>query len=241
MALRGGREIGPRTNVASSGRGMRGHEGRRMSDAVGIDMLYRLFTIVLVERAVIVVVMRIVLQVQHDVRNAVPMVVRNTRVGDGERLPEQRDDQHDNGGRLAHAGNLADTHRTVEPQDPQRRREMLLIVTKYAVTAFLIVLVSELAKRSDKLGALIASLPLVTISVMIWLYMENQGTEKVARHAYYTFWYVLPTLPMFLLTPAMLDRGWNFWIALAAGLLITVVSFALSAVVARHLGVTLWP
>lgn len=79
--------------------------------------------------------------------------------------------------------------------------KLLLIVTKYAITSLVIVVVSELAKRSDKVGALIASLPLVTVMVMIWLYLENQGSAKVARHAYYTFWYVLPTLAMFLLMP----------------------------------------
>ena len=118
---------------------------------------------------------------------------------------------------------------------------MLLIVTKYAVTSLVIVIVSEVAKRSDKLGALIASLPLVTVMVMIWLYLENQGTEKVARHAYYTFWYVVPTLPMFLVTPALLDRGFNFWLSLAADVLVTVSSFAVIAVIGRHYGVNLMP
>ena len=118
---------------------------------------------------------------------------------------------------------------------------MLLIVTKYAVTSLVIVLVSELAKRSDKLGALVASLPIVTIIVMIWLYIEDQGTEKAARHAYYTFWYVLPTLPMFLLTPALLYRGWNFWIALGGGMLLTVICFVVTALISRHLGVSLMP
>lgn len=118
---------------------------------------------------------------------------------------------------------------------------MLLIVTKYAVTALVIVLVSEVAKRSDQIGALIASLPMVTILVMIWLHLEGQGTEKVARHAYLTFWYVLPTLPMFLLTPALLHRGINFWAALGAGALLTLVAFAILLVVARRFGVTLLP
>lgn len=118
---------------------------------------------------------------------------------------------------------------------------MLLIVTKYAVTSLVIVLVSELAKRSDKIGALIASLPLVTVMVMIWLYLENQGTGKVARHAYYTFWYVLPTLPMFLVTPALLNRGWNFWIALGCGLGVTAVCFLTTAVIAKQFNITLMP
>ena len=118
---------------------------------------------------------------------------------------------------------------------------MLLIVTKYAVTSLVIVLVSELAKRSDKLGALVASLPLVTIMVMIWLYAENQGVDKIARHAHYTFWYVLPTLPMFLLTPALLYRGVTFWLALGTGVLLTVCLFAATVLVAKHFGVNLMP
>ena len=118
---------------------------------------------------------------------------------------------------------------------------MGLLVTKYAVTAFVIVLVSEIAKRSDRLGALVASLPLVTIMVMIWLYLENQGTPKIANHAYYTFWYVLPTLPMFLLMPWLLNRGTGFWPALGWCVLLTVVAFAAAAVVLKRFGIDLMP
>ena len=63
---------------------------------------------------------------------------------------------------------------------------------KYAITALMVVLVSEFAKRSDKLGGFIAALPLVTILTLVWLYLEHQSTEKIANHAYYTFWYVIP-------------------------------------------------
>ena len=118
---------------------------------------------------------------------------------------------------------------------------MLLIVTKYAITSLLIVLVSELAKRSDKVGALVSSLPLVTVMVMIWLYVENQGVDKVARHAYYTFWYVLPTLPMLLLTPALMVRGFNFWLSLCAGVILTLILFLATVSVARLFGIDLRP
>ncbi|MCF5104319.1 hypothetical protein GIW54_26750, partial [Pseudomonas proteolytica] len=70
---------------------------------------------------------------------------------------------------------------------------MAWIITKYLVTAGIVILVSELAKRSDKLGGLVAALPLVTVMTLIWLYLENQSMEKIANHAWYTFWYVLPT------------------------------------------------
>lgn len=118
---------------------------------------------------------------------------------------------------------------------------MIFLLTKYAITAFVIVLVSEFAKRSDKLGALISSLPFVTILVMIWLYIEKQGNAKIGNHAYYTFWYVLPTLPMFLVMPWLLAKGINFWIALALCAAITIICFGLTAVLARRIGVDLIP
>jgi len=118
---------------------------------------------------------------------------------------------------------------------------MNMLVIKYAVTATVIVLVSEVAKRSDKLGALIASLPFVTLMVMIWLHLEHQGSRKIGLHAYYTFWYVLPTLPMFLVMPWLLAKGVNFWLALGICAVVTMAGFALTAVLARRLGVNLLP
>jgi len=116
-----------------------------------------------------------------------------------------------------------------------------MLIIKYVITAFVIVLVSEVAKRSDKLGALVASLPFVTIMVMIWLYLENQGTRKIANHAYFTFWYVVPTLPMFLVMPWLMTKGVNFWLALFICAAITCVCFLLTAVLAKRFGVNLIP
>jgi hypothetical protein len=116
---------------------------------------------------------------------------------------------------------------------------MTLLIVKYAVTALVIVLVSEVAKRSDRAGALIASLPLVTVIVMIWLHLEKQSTEKIANHAYYTFWYVLPTLPMFLLMPWMMHRGFGFWPSLVAGCALTIGCFAVAAALLKRFGVVL--
>lgn len=81
---------------------------------------------------------------------------------------------------------------------------MLWIVTKYFLTVAVVVLVSEAAKRSDRLGGFFAALPLVTVLALIWLYVEKQPMEKIANHAWYTFWYVVPTLPMFLAFPVLL-------------------------------------
>ena len=115
---------------------------------------------------------------------------------------------------------------------------MIWLVTKFAITAALIVLVSEVAKRSDKAGALIAALPLVTLLALVWLHVEGQPQQKVANHAWYTFWYVLPTLPMFLAFPFLLPRI-GFWPSLLASAGITLVSFGAFALVLRRFGIDL--
>ena len=118
---------------------------------------------------------------------------------------------------------------------------MVALISKYAITAFVIVVVSEVAKRSDKMGALISSLPFVTIMVMIWLYVEKQGSQKIGNHAYYTFWYVVPTLPMFLIMPWLMTKGVNFWLSLGVCALVTVGCFIFTVVVARRFGINLIP
>ena len=112
------------------------------------------------------------------------------------------------------------------------------IITKYLITSAVVVAVSELAKRSDRLGALLASLPLVTLLVLVWLYVEKQPASKIANHAWYTFWYVVPTLPMFLVFPRLLARV-GFWPALALSAIITVACFGVFALIVKPFGIKL--
>ena len=117
---------------------------------------------------------------------------------------------------------------------------MAWLLTKYLLTAAVVVIVSEAARRSDKLGGFIAALPLVTFLALIWLYLDKQPQSRIANHAWYTFWYVVPTLPMFLLFPWLLPRL-GFWLSLLACAGITVVCFALFAWVLRPFGIQLLP
>lgn len=114
------------------------------------------------------------------------------------------------------------------------------LLTKYLVTAAVVVVVSEAARRSERLDAFVAALPLVTVLTLVWLYIERQPQERIAGHAWYTFWYVLPTLPMFLLFPALLGRL-GFWGALGVSALVTVTCFLVVAGTLRHFGVDLLP
>lgn len=115
---------------------------------------------------------------------------------------------------------------------------MQYLILKYLTTAGAVVLVSELAKRSDRIGGLIAALPLVTVLTLIWLYLEHQPVSKLSNHAYYTFWYVIPTLPMFLLFPWLIQRM-GFWQSLGICVIFTVAFFAIYAMVLKRFGIHL--
>jgi len=115
---------------------------------------------------------------------------------------------------------------------------MTWIITKYLLTAGMVVFVSEVAKRNDRLGGLIAALPLMTLLTLTWLYIENQPEEKIANHVYYTFWYVIPTLPIFLLFPYLLPKI-GFWLTMGASVVVTVICFGLFALLMKNFGVEL--
>ncbi len=116
------------------------------------------------------------------------------------------------------------------------------IYLKYLITAAVVVAVSEFAKRSDKLGALISALPIVAILVMIWLFAEEKGAEqstKIANYAFYTFWYVIPTLPMFLVMSGMMRKGSGFLLALGVYVVGTLILFLLLHLILKKFGVGL--
>ncbi len=93
-------------------------------------------------------------------------------------------------------------------------------------------------KKSDRLGGLIAALPLVTVLTLLWLYIEDQPKEKIANHAYYTFWYVLPTLPMFIIFPYFLKK-FGFWLTLSLSVIVTLVAFYIFAKFIKFFGIEL--
>ena len=102
---------------------------------------------------------------------------------------------------------------------------MLYLAVKALLSGIVIAAVSEIAKRSPGLGALVASLPLVSVLGMIWLWRDTHDPIRMAAHAGATFWFVLPSLPMFLIIPALLQRGLSFWLALLIGCCATILLY----------------
>ena len=96
----------------------------------------------------------------------------------------------------------------------------MFFLTKLFVTAGIIVLVTEVAKRSDKFGGLIAALPLTTFLVILWMYYEGASLEKISNHIRYTLFFLLPTLPMFVVFPFVISK-FGFYVALLVSLVLT--------------------
>jgi hypothetical protein len=116
---------------------------------------------------------------------------------------------------------------------------MLYLILKAGLSGIIVLVVSEIAKRSPALGGLIASLPLISILGMLWLWHDTSDIERVAAHAQSTFWFVLPSLPMFLILPAMLRYGVGFWPALTLSCVVTVVLYILTLWLLPKIGITL--
>ena len=100
---------------------------------------------------------------------------------------------------------------------------MFFLITKILVTAALIVLISEIAKVNDKLGGLIAAMPIMTMLVILWMYYEGNSDEKISSHMSYTLLYIVPTIPMFIVFPFVISK-FGFYIAFLISILVTVIS-----------------
>ena len=116
---------------------------------------------------------------------------------------------------------------------------MMYFVIKCLLSGLIIAVVSEVAKRSPALGALVVSLPLVSLLGILWLWRDTRDIERIADHAHSTFWYVLPSLPMFLVLPAMLRAGVGFWSSLGASCVLTIALYLVTAWALAKFGIRL--
>jgi hypothetical protein len=116
---------------------------------------------------------------------------------------------------------------------------MTYLIVKAAISGVLVMIISEVARRSPGIGGLIASLPLVSVLGIIWLWRDTSDIERIAAHAESTFWFVLPSLPMFLLFPALLRHGVGFWLALVISCALTMALYSLTVWLLPRFGISL--
>jgi hypothetical protein len=112
-------------------------------------------------------------------------------------------------------------------------------ILKIAITTILIVAISEIAKRSSVIGALLASIPLVSVLAILWLYSDTKDVAKVSALSTSIFWLVLPSLALFVALPLLLKQGYNFYISLAISLVVTIACYGIMVMALKHCGVNL--
>ena len=115
----------------------------------------------------------------------------------------------------------------------------MYLAIKAALSGIIIAAVSEIAKRHPGFGALVASLPLISVLGMIWLWKDKPDIENMASHVEATFWFVLPSLPMFLLMPWLMRNGGGFWLSLSVGCAVTIALYLGMAWLGPRLGLRL--
>ena len=116
---------------------------------------------------------------------------------------------------------------------------MWSLLAKALLAGAMIAAIAEVGRRLPATAALIASLPLVSVLGMIFLWHARPEPENMAIHAQATFWYVLPSLPMFLVIPVLLRSGTPFWLSLALGCALTIALYLLMAHFGPRLGIRL--
>lgn len=116
---------------------------------------------------------------------------------------------------------------------------MAYYIVKIIVTTALVVLISEIAKRSSLIGAILASLPLVSVLAMMWLYIDTSDVEKVSTLSSSIFWLVIPSLVLFLLLPVLLKTGLNFYLSMSLSVVATMVSYWMMIVILNYSGIKL--
>ncbi len=116
---------------------------------------------------------------------------------------------------------------------------MTYYLLKIAITTALIVAISEIAKRSTLAGAILASIPLISVLAMLWLYVDTKDVDKVGTLATSVFWLVLPSLALFVSLPLLLKQGLNFYLSMGLSIGITVMCYFLMLTVLGHFGVKL--
>ena len=82
-------------------------------------------------------------------------------------------------------------------------------------------------------------MPLVSLLGIIWLWRDTGDAGRIANHAEATFWYVLPSLPMFLVIPALLRAGFGFWPSMGVGCVLTIVLYFATVWALAKFGISL--
>ncbi|MBA2125792.1 hypothetical protein DLM45_06075 [Hyphomicrobium methylovorum] len=116
---------------------------------------------------------------------------------------------------------------------------MAFATVKVLLTALIVIAISEVAKRSTAIGGIIASLPLTSLLAIVWLYGETGDTNRIARLSLSIFWYVLPSLVLFIVLSVLLAHGMSFWPSLGLSIGATFLAYLVMSAMLARFGVSI--
>ena len=116
---------------------------------------------------------------------------------------------------------------------------MTYYILKIVITSIIIALISEISKRNSFMGAVLASIPLISVLAMIWLYIDTKDTTKIITLSNYIFWLVLPSLTLFITLPLLLKQNINFYLSLTVAILATAFAYWIMTQILKHFGIVL--
>lgn len=113
---------------------------------------------------------------------------------------------------------------------------MAYYIVKIVITTVLIVLIAEISKRSTLAGSILASVPLISVLAMVWLYVDTGDTQRVATLSQSIFWLVIPSLTLFISLPLLLKKGVGFYPSMALAIVLTVSAYYTMITIAEKVG-----
>lgn len=117
---------------------------------------------------------------------------------------------------------------------------MKYYLIKLIISSSVIVIVSEISKKSSFFGAVLASIPIVTVLSMIWLYIDTEDIGKIKNFSFNIFCMVFPSLVLFISLPFLINIGFNFWSSLAIAILFTIIFYILTILILSNYGINLY-
>ena len=114
---------------------------------------------------------------------------------------------------------------------------MAYYIAKLVITTFLIVLISEISKRSSLAGALLAAIPLVSILAMTWMYVDTKSSESAVQFSQNIVWLIAPSMTLFIAFPILIKKGLGFYPSMLISIFLTVFAYYSVIFILERLGI----
>ena len=119
---------------------------------------------------------------------------------------------------------------------PERSQRMGQLLVKALVSGVIIAIASEVARRSPVIGAIIVSLPIISILTLAWLYRDTGSAQKVQDLSWSILLLIVPSLVFFVAVPVLIRSGTGVPLAILGACGVTALVYLVYVLAGRRLG-----